>query len=140
MTKSIKALLAVVMTLVMCFSFLTVFASAEESGISPRLSHMSGGSFAFSAGDFGGEVCVSYEGYSTSFVSAKVTLELQKRYLLLFWRDIDEWSATSTVLYGEFFHVFELDGTGKYRVNMTLEVTGKDGTVDVITDTIESTY
>lgn len=140
MTKSIKPLLAVVMTLVMCFSFLTVFASAEDTGISPRLSHMAGGSFAFSAGDYGGEAYVSYEGYPDSFVSAKVTFQLQKRFLLLFWKDIDEWSATSTELRDYFFHVFELDGTGKYRVNMTLEVTGTDGTVDVITDTIESTY
>ncbi len=140
MTKSIKTLAAVVLTLVMCFSCLTVFASAEETAISPRLSHMAGGSFSFSAGDYGGEAYVSYDGYSDSFVSAKVTFELQKRFLLVFWNDKDEWTATSTELRGYFYHMFELESKGTYRVNMTLEVTGKDGTVDVITDTIESTY
>ena len=140
MTKSIKTLVAVVMILVLCFSTLTVFASAEENGISPRLSHMAGGTFSFSAGDYGGEAYLSYDGYSASFVSARVTFQLQKRFLLVLWNDKDEWTATSTELRGFFAHTFELESKGTYRVNMTLEVTGKDGTVDVITDTIESTY
>ena len=140
MTKRIKTLVAMIMTLVMCLSCFTVFASAAETGVSPRLSHMAGGTFVFSATENGGEAYVSYDGYPDSFVSAKVTFQLQKRFLLVFWNDVAEWSATSTELCGYFYHEFELDGTGTYRLNMTLEVTGNDGTVDVITDSMEDKY
>ena len=140
MKKHTKIFVATILTLVMCFSGLTAFASEENGGISPRLSHMSGGSCSFIAGDGEGHASVSYEGYSDSFMMAKVTFKLQKRFLLVFWNDVDEWSATNVELCGFFYHIFELDGKGTYRVKMTLEVAGNDGTIDVIEDTRESTY
>ena len=140
MKRQAKILVSLVLAVVMCFSALSVSASAEEAGVSPRLSHMGGGAFGFSALEDGCHANVSYEGYSTSFVWARVTFELQKRTLLVFWKDIDTWTDTSTELWGFFYHVFEGTGKGTFRCNMTLEVLGNDGTYDVITDTIECTY
>ena len=40
--------------------------------------------------------------------------------------------------YGIFEHEMSLNGSGTYRATFMLEVTGADGTVDVITDTIEN--
>lgn len=139
MKKHVKILFAFVLTLIMCLSSIPVFASESDTGISPRLSHMSGARFAFSASEEGGQIAVIYEGYE-SFAQAKVTIKLQKRFLLLFWSDVDEWSSTSTDMFGEFYHTFTLNGKGTYKATMTLEVKGTDGTVDVITDSIESTY
>lgn len=140
MKKHLKILLTFVMALLMSMTSITAFASEDSTGVSPRLSHMGGASFSFVADEGGGDVSVLYEGYSTSFVQAKVTIKLEKRFLLLFWNDVDEWTATSTELWGFFNHNFELDGKGTYKATMTLEVTGTDGTVDVITDSIECTY
>ena len=140
MKKTAKTFLILALSAVMFLTSIPVFASGADTGISPRLSHMGSARFSFNATDTGGHVAVSYEGYDDTFVQATVTVKLEKRYLLFFWKDIDEWSATSTELWGYFIHTFALDGTGKYRATITLEVLGTDGTTDVITDTIESTY
>lgn len=70
----------------------------------------------------------------------EVTVKLQKKFLLLFWTDVDEWSSSSTENYGDFYHVFELNGTGTYKATFTLTITGTDGTVDTVTKEIESKY
>ena len=140
MKKTAKTFLILALSAVMFLTAIPVFASGADTGISPRLSHMGGARFSFSALESGGHVDVTYEGYDDTFVQATVTVKLEKRYLLFFWKDIDEWSATSTELWGSFYHIFELDGTGKYKATITLEVLGTDGTTDVITDSIESTY
>jgi len=139
MKKHAKIFLAIVLTLMMCLTSIPCFAAEADTGISPRLSHMSGGAFSFSALESGGYVDISYEGYP-SFVEARVTVKVQKQFLFFFWTDIGEWSATSTEMFGYFGHVFTLDGSGTYRATMTLEVFGNDGTSDVITDTIEDRY
>ena len=139
MKKNTKAFFIISLALIMCLSSLPVFASEADAGIAPCLSHMGGGSFTFSATESGGNVVVTYEGYD-SFVQARVTVKLQKRFLLVFWSDVDAWTTTSTELLGFLSHTFALEGKGTYKATMTLEVTGTDGTVDVITDSIESTY
>ena len=140
MKRQAKILMSLVLAVAMCFSALSVFASAEEIEVSPRLSHMGGGAFGFSALEDGCHATVSYEGYAASFVWARVTFEVQKRNLLVFWKDIGTWTATSTELWGYFYHIFEGTGKGTFRCHMTLEVLGTDGTYDVITDTRECTY
>ena len=83
MKKITKTFLIISLALIMCLSSIPVFASEADTGISPRLSHMGGGSFSFSATESGGNVVVTYEGYD-SFVQARVTVKLQKRFLLVF--------------------------------------------------------
>lgn len=140
MIKRMKVPVAILMTLVMCFSYLLLPVSAADANPSPRLSHLSSATFGFYAGEEGGEAVVSYDGYEHSFVKAAVTFKLQKKYLLFFWEDLDEWSATSTEKYGVFAHWFTLDGKGTYKMNMSLAVMGNDGSVDVIEDSLERTY
>jgi hypothetical protein len=69
-----------------------------------------------------------------------LTVKVEKRFLLVFWNEVGTWSSTSTELYGYFSHVMPLNGSGTYRATFTLEVLGKDGTLDVITDTLTSDY
>lgn len=140
MKKHLKPMLALALTLIMCFTGITSLAAEAETGISPRLSHMGGGAFSFIAAETGGHVDISYEGYEDTFVEARVTVKLQKQFLFFWWWDIAEWSASSTELWGFFSHTFALDGRGTYKATMTLEVFGTDGTSDVIVDSIESTY
>lgn len=128
----------------MCFASVPINASALESdtknAVSPRWSHLSDVAFTFAATSSGGHVDVTYTGYSSSFVKADVHVKLQKKFLLVFWTDVDEWSTSSSELHDNLYHCFSLDGTGTYKATLTFTVTGTDGTIDTLTDTIESKY
>ena len=134
MKKITKTLIAILLIAVMSMTHVVAFATDE--GISPRLSHTSDGGFSFAAYDNIGHVGVTYYGYD-SFVRADLNVKVQKRFLLVFWNDVYEWNASSTEIEGEFYHEFELNGSGVYRAKMTLTITGNDGTVDTIPSTIE---
>lgn len=134
MKKITKALVAILLIAVMSTS--SVVAFAADAGIDPRLSHTENGGFSFAAEDNVGYIGVTYYGYD-SFVRADLNVKVQKRFLLVFWNDVYEWNASSTELDGVFVHEFPIEKSGMYRAQFTLKVTGNDGTVDTITDTIQ---
>ena len=136
MRKITKVLIAILLITVL--SMTNVAALAAENEISPRLSHTDSGGFSFATIDNVGHIGVTYYGYD-SFVRADLNLKVQKRFLLVFWKDYYEWNASSTVIDGDFVHEFAVEDSGKYRANFTLTVTGNDGTTDVITFEIEDT-
>ena len=140
MSRRMKTPMAILMAFAMCLSTFLLPIGAANATPSPRLSNLFSANFAFLADEDGGEATVSYEGYEHKFVKAVITFKLQKKYMLFFWEDLDEWTGSSTELYGHFVHVFPLDGKGTYRVNMSLAVVGNDGSADVIEDSMESTY
>ena len=143
MRKITKTLLIVFIALIMCFTSLPVTAFAAEDGtqnmVTPRLSHLSDVTFSFAATSEGGFVNVSYYGYD-SFTRADIHVKLQKKFLLVFWTDVDEWSVSSTERDTFFEHCFELNGTGTYKATLTFTATGTDGTIDTVTDSGESKY
>jgi len=134
MKKITKSLVAILLIAVM--SMTNVVASAADNGIDPRLSHTDSGGFSFAAENNVGYIGVTYYGYD-SFVRADLNVKVQKRFLLVFWNDVYEWNASSTELNGVFMHEFPIEKSGMYRAKFTLKVTGNDGTVDTITDTIQ---
>ena len=137
MKKIAKSLVAIILIAVMSMTSLTAFAA--EGGITPRLSHTDRATFAFAASSTGGQTNVRYYGFD-SFIRANLTVKVQKRFLLVFWNDVTEWSSSSTDVEGQFLHTCTLNGSGTYRAIFTLTITGNDGTVDTITETIESKY
>ncbi len=144
MNKITKTLLIICFAVIMCFTSVPITAFAAEdntqSTVTPRWSHLANVTFAFSATSSGGHVGVSYSGYSDSFSRADIHVKLQKRFLLVFWTDIDEWSVSSTEKLDSFYHCFTLDGTGTYKATLTFTATGIDGTADTYTDSGESKY
>ena len=134
MKKITKVLVAILLIAVL--SMTNVVALAAENEISPRLSHTNSGGFSFAIIDNVGYIDATYYGYD-SFVRADLNVNVQKRFLLVFWKDYYEWNASCTVIDGDFVHEFAVEDSGKYRANFTLTVTGNDGTTDVITSTIE---
>ena len=139
MKKTLKSTILVILSLLMCLVSIPVYAAESENQITPRLSHMAGASFSFDATSSVGYIAATYTGYDASFVSAKLTVKVEKRFLLVFWNEVSTWTSTSTDIFGRFYYEMPLDGKGTYyRATFTLEVTGTDGTVDVITDTLES--
>ena len=136
MRKITKTLVAVL--LIAILSMTNVMAFATEAEISPRLSHMENGGFSFAATNDVGYIDVTYYGYD-SFVRADLNVKVQKRFLLVFWNDVYEWNASSTEIDGDFVHQFDItNGSGMYRAQFTLLITGNDGTVDTVTSTIEN--
>ena len=134
MKKITKVLVAILLIAVL--SMTNVAALAAENEISPRLSHTDSGGFSFAIIDNVGCLDATYYGYD-SFVRADLNVNVQKRFLLVFWKDYYEWNASSTELNGDFYHEFAVEDSGKYRANFTLTVTGNDGTTDIITFEIE---
>lgn len=136
MKKTIKTIILILMSMLMCLTSIPICAT--ENQITPRLSHMSSSSFAFDATSSVGYIAATYTGNSASFVSAKLTVKVEKRFLWAFWNDVGTWTATSTDIHGIFEHEMSLNGSGTYRATFTLEVTGTDGTVDVVESVIEN--
>ena len=137
MRKITKTLVAILLIAVLSMTSITSFGSDE--GISPRLSHTSDAAFSFAASANGGFIDVTYLGY-VSFVRADLTVKIEKRVLLVFWTDVDTWSASSNEIDGHFANKFTLTGSGTYRATFTLTITGNNGTVDTIPSVLDDSY
>ena len=143
MKKLTKLFFAILLIATMCLTNVTAFASEgqtdENEGIMPCLDHTGDYSFYFAAADDGGHVSIYYYGYST-FSRADITVKIEKRNLLVFWKDIYEFSVTSTDVNGYIYRSCPLDGSGNYRATITLTIYGTDGSSDSVTKTIKSDY
>ncbi len=137
MKKITKTLVAIFLIAIMSLTSLTAYAA--EGGISPRLSHANNATCSFSATSTGGYINVRYYGLD-SFVRADLTVKVQKQFLWLFWTDVTEWSTSSASTIGNISHTLPLNGSGTYKATFTLTITGNNGTVDTITETIESKF
>lgn len=138
MKKIVKTLMLVSLSIIMCLTSIPIYASEAQGGISPRLTHTNEASYSFDATSSVGYIYVDYTGVAASFVSAKLTVKVEKQFLFFFWNEVDTWTATNTELLGDFYYEMPLTGAGTYRATFTLEVTGTDGTVEVLDTVIES--
>lgn len=134
MKKLAKTIIAVLMVMTMLFT--GIVASASETSVIPRLGNAINYVVRFEISDNCGETQVTYNGEST-FARADVHVKLEKRFLLAFWNDVGEWSASSTNRNDTLSHVFALDGSGRYRATITLTITGNDGSVDSVEEVVK---
>lgn len=133
---SFSVFLAIV---VLCMGIMPVFAMGD--GASTYLTNCSDAVMSFGVSDGVASFYVSYTGREETFTHAKLTVQIQKKFLGLFWRDVaDEWVGYCTELYGDFYDDIPVDGHGTYRAVFTLDVHGNTGRVDVMEDTIEYMY
>ena len=138
MKKIVKTLMLISLAMIMCLTSIPIYASEAESGISPRLTHTNAASYSFDATSSVGYIYANYTGVRATFVSAKLTVKVEKQFLFFFWSEVGTWTSTSTEVLGRFYHEMPLTGAGTYRATFTLEVTGSDGTVEVLDTVIES--
>ena len=142
--------LAFVLALVCLLTFLTSTVSAAVPGndlVMPCYENVANYMMDFYATS-GGQLCVSvkYNGQSGVFTQAMISVEIEKRFLGLFWRTVeigyedDVWVEYSSALNGTFTKTFPTDGTGTYRAKIMLSISGMFGTDDVIEKTIECVY
>ena len=62
----------------------------------------------------------------------RIETKLQKRFLLVFWKDVDggQWTDSFTTTEGSFSHTLQLEKTGRYRAVFHIYAVGTDGSVD----------
>ena len=140
MKKVCRASLSVFLAvIVLCMGAIHAFATDE--GISTYLTNCNDITISFGVSDSVASFYVSYTGREETFTQAKLTVQVQKQFLGLFWRDAaDEWVGYCTEIRGDFYDYIPVDGHGTYRAVFELEVRGNTGRVDVIEDTIEYIY
>lgn len=137
MKKTFRTLLLVLLTLIiLCSSVLHAFATDE--GISTRMTNCDTCSMSFTVVDGMAHFAVSYYAKEATFSHAKLTVQIQKKFLGFFWKDVtDPWIAYRLELDGVFANTIPVDATGTYRAIFKLEVVGTTDT-DVIEETINS--
>ena len=138
MKKTLHLLLTVLLTLfILCTAVLPAFATDES--ISPYMTNCIDASMSFAVIDGEATFCVTYDAREATFSHAKLTVQIQKKYLGFFWKDVaDEWIAYRLELDGLFTNTIPVDATGTYRAIFKLEVVGTTDT-DVIEETIKCT-
>lgn len=140
MKKVCRSWLSVFLVVVMLCLF-SVSAFATDGGMSARLTNCITTSMSFGVANGYASFFVSYTGREATFTQAKLTVQIQKKFLGLFWRDAaDEWVGYNSQLISEMYDDIPIDGTGTYRAVFKLEVFGSTGVTDVIEDTIQYKY
>ena len=85
-------------------------------------------------------VDVEYLGYENITTGATITVKIEKRNLLVFWKDVVEETYTvSGVSYYDTY-TYQLDKTGTYRCTVEYVISGTGGADDVITFEDTKTY
>ena len=139
MKKGFRLFLLLTVTCMLLVTYVTpVYA---ESSVSPRLVNGDSSSLHFTVYDGLAHFQASYYGKSATFTKATLEVQVQKKFLGLFWRDVgDEWKGTCTDLYGDIYGTVPADGSGTYRALFKLCFHGTTGQVDVIEDEIQVKY
>lgn len=138
--KKLPQFLTVLLTVViLCASVMPIFASAAN-GIDPRYVNTNNCTCSFIVSQGEAVAVVSYEARSSSFSYATVNVKIQKRFLGVFWSTVDEWTETCYDVNGYVENSTALEDTGTYRASFTVEIYGKDGSVDTIEDKLTDTY
>ncbi len=141
-----KKIISLLLSLVMALSFVVTIVSAEEDyGVAPCLNNTANANTVFIIEDGIAGVSVWYSGYEGICTGATITTKLEKRFLLVFWKDVDlgtegdVWVDESTNYFYHGYHEIAVS-KGTYRATVTYVIRGTGGPDDVLTAEIEDTY
>lgn len=127
-----KKFLLTILCLATLMSCMNMTAFAQEAQITPRYNNVNTANSDFRIeADGTARVTLAYTGYVGTTKSVRITTTLQKRNLLVFWKDVTEWTDTSTNSSGNFLHTYHVE-EGTYRVKIRFEFSGSGGASDVI--------
>ena len=136
-----KKIIVFILTLVLLVNtfFISVNASADpimsNTGVTPRWTNCATVNTVFGVANNVAECFIDYFADEALFTHAVLKVTVEKRFLLVFWKDVGEWSVTSYEHSSYYFANIPVDGSGKYRCHFYLEVHGNTGAVDVIENT-----
>lgn len=127
--------------IVSCFAMLlclTMLCStvcyANDNVISPRLTDIMQATSSFEVNSQGvAYIFASYTAYEDVVSYVQINITLEKRVMLLFWKDVDSWSYQSSAV--NYATDIELDvGSGTYRASFEYIVHHHDGTINTYTE------
>ena len=85
-------------------------------------------------------VSVEYMGYPNITTNATITIKIEKRNLLVFWKDIVSDTIVVNAQYFTDNFTYQLEDTGTYRCTVVYTISGTGGADDVITFEDTKTY
>ena len=134
MKKMLNSFVCVVL-LICCMS--TIVSSAE--GISLYANNTNKTTTDFTISNNTATVFISYIGIDGVTTNAVITTKIQKRFLLVFWQDVDgaSWTDYSNDTYYVNSHSIEVK-SGTYRALVEYTIYGTGGTADVISNEFEA--
>ena len=122
-------------------------AESEENGIMPCYNNvgLTDSSFVIYS-DGVAEVTVAYSGSYEITTGATITIQLQKRFLGLFWKTVD--IGTTNNMWVDYasgpsyfnYHTYQLSSKGTYRAEIHYTVYGTGGGADEIEDLLTYMY
>ena len=143
MSKRVRSLISLMMSVVILFSIGTVGAttvSAEETSVQPRLSYTN---FTFTGLDIttAGVACCTagVEGYDGITTKVHIRMTLQK-YTVLWWSDQISWENTFADMEGALCRSTTVSGSGRYRVRAVYTVYSGSASEEIIGTSQEYKY
>ncbi len=135
-----KKIIAIILTLTLSFFVLSLPVLAYESNIMPLVDdeHTVNTNFVIASNGYG-EATAIYRAPTGSVQRVKVTIVIEKKFLLFFWDEIERWSATFTEPSFTYTETFST-ARGTHKATFTFEVTAADGTTETFSREMETVY
>ena len=135
-----KRIISLIVCLVIIASVGCITVSAASEGVMPRFNNVGSTEADFYIESNGNaNVIVGYTGYNGITTGAKITILLEKKSFIFFWKDVEEWVITSEEYYGNFMRSCAVS-SGDYRVTVTFEISGTGGATDVYEVELKDSY
>ena len=116
-----KKIIVFILTLVLLVNTFLVSVSANtdidasNTGVTPRWSNCATVNTNFGVANDVAQCFIDYWADETVFTYAVLKVTVEKRFLLVFWKDVGEWSTVSYDYAPMFCAEIPVDGSGKYR-------------------------
>ena len=137
MKRGKLSIVALLLLFSVAVSMFSITASAEEKQIMPRLDNAIDIYTQFNIVNGNAVASISYNGYEGIFTEAHVYVKLEKRNLLVFWKDVTEWETVSYNSTDSIEFTYPVD-SGKYRATIRVEIFGTNGTSDVVENELKA--
>ena len=134
-------ILFVCLVMVMSCISVDIFAM-EKNEASTYLLNASKVTTSFNIDENGNAIVnVGYRGIADVTTNAVITVKIQKRFLLIFWQDVDggEWTDYASGEYYSTSHSVSVK-SGTYRATVEYTIYGTGGAPDVITEELKAEY
>ena len=144
MKKTICLLIS--LTIFFNLTAIAVSANTDNTEISPYLNNVVSTNTSFEIEDDGtAKIKVGFVGYKNITTGATIRIKIQKRFLLLFWRDVDLGTENNVWVHEVYVSNFEyihqiLLTKGTYRIQVEYQIRGSGGSTDTLSEEIERTY
>ena len=132
-----------IFVLLLCLFINPIYASEEPTyGTMPIYENVINAAASFVINSTGSSVVSLNFVLEEKAQSIRIETKIQKRFLLVFWNDVDggQWTDSFTTTTGSLSHTLQLQKTGTYRAVFSFYAVGSDGSLDDFELTKEYVY